>query len=298
MAIIKSPIFYMGNKYDLLSKLLLYFPKKQDVSVFVDLFGGSGVVSANVPYKKILYNELNENIVGILNVLKKLEPDEIIKHINDKIKEFDLAKARQKSYIEFRNHYNKSDKHPLNLMTLTFYSFSNLMRFNNKNEFNMPVGKNYFKKGEHDIQIKLFSKILKEKDIEIINYNAFEVLEKITENNNQFIYLDPPYLNTTAIYNEARAFGGWCLDDDLKLFKELDRIHNIGIKWALSNVLENKGIKNEHLEKWAKSKNYKITYIEEKEYASLGKGNAHSKEVLITNYEPSFERYNIFDFME
>ena len=241
---------------------------------------------------------MNENIVGILNALKELEPNDIIEQINDNIKTFGLEKAKQKTYVEFRNHYNKSNKNPLDLMTLTFYSFSNLIRFNNKNEFNMPVGNQHFKRGEHDIQIKLFSQLLKEKDIKIVNYNAFDVLGKMVENNNQFIYLDPPYLNTTAIYNEARAFGGWCLDDDLKLFEELDRLNNIGIKWALSNVLENKGIKNKHLEDWAKINNYKITHIEEKEYVSLGKGNANSKEVLITNYEPSFERYNIFDFMD
>lgn len=37
---IKSPIFWMGNKYDLLYELLPRFPKKEEIDVFVDLFGG------------------------------------------------------------------------------------------------------------------------------------------------------------------------------------------------------------------------------------------------------------------
>jgi len=65
----------------------------------------------------------------------------------------------------------------------------------------------------------------------------------------------------------------------------------------MSNVLENKGIKNEHIESWAIRGGYKIIDFENKTYAALGKGNAESREVLIINYEPPFERYNIFDFM-
>lgn len=286
----------MGNKYDLLSKLLLYFPNEKDVSLFIDLFGGSGVVTANVPYKKVVYNELNDNIVKLFHTLKNVPPTEIIDKITNNIKEFNLEKKNQKNYIEFREYYNKSEKDIIDLLTLTYYSFSNLIRFNNKNEFNMPCGNQFFKLTEHDVQIKLFNMLLKEKNIEITNLDAFEVLKNITKNTNQFIYLDPPYLNTTAIYNEKRAFGGWSIKEDMKLFNELDRISSLGIKWALSNVLENKGIKNEHLKEWATEKKYKIIYIDEKDYVSLGKGNANSKEVLILNYEPNFERYSIFDF--
>lgn len=294
--LVKSPIFYMGNKYDLLSKLLLYFPNEKEVSLFIDLFGGSGVVTANVPYKKVVYNELNDNIVKLFHTLKNVPPTEIIDKITKNIKEFNLEKKNQKNYIEFREYYNKSEKDIIDLFTLIYYSFSNLIRFNNKNEFNMPCGNQFFKLREHDVQIKLFNMLLKEKDIEITNLDAFEVLKNITKNTNQFIYLDPPYLNTTAIYNEKRAFGGWSIKEDMKLFNELDRISSLGIKWALSNVLENKGIKNEHLKEWATEKKYKIIYIDEKDYVSLGKGNANSKEILILNYEPNFERYSIFDF--
>ena len=69
---IKSPIFYMGGKYDLLPELLPRFPKEQEIDTFIDLFGGSGTVSLNVPYKNIIYNELNENIVNLLYMLKNV----------------------------------------------------------------------------------------------------------------------------------------------------------------------------------------------------------------------------------
>lgn len=221
---IKSPIFYMGNKYDLLDDLLMYFPKKEAVDEFIDLFGGSGVVSLNVPYEKITYNELNHNITNLFKILVETEPQNTIGHIKARIQEFGLynettninlisdikirEKANQK-YLKFRRFYNKQkEKNYLDLYTLTYFSFCHLIRFNSKGEFNMPFGNGYFTLGEYDINIELFYNIMKNKSVDIQNKDAFDILYNITENKGQFIYLDPPYANTMAIYNESRAFGG------------------------------------------------------------------------------------------
>lgn len=311
---IKSPIFYMGNKYDLLDDLLAYFPKKEEVDTFIDLFGGSGVVSLNVPYDNVRYNELNENIFELFKTLIEKPYDEIINHIKGRIEHFELynkttdtrqiedIKIREEAsikYNNFRDYYNKQNpKSYLDLFTLTFFSFSNLIRFNNKKEFNMPFGNRCFLFGEHDINLELFKNVMKNKNIIIENKNAFDILYNITENKGQFIYLDPPYSNTLAVYNEKRAGGGWSIDDDNKLFQELNRLNKLGVKWALSNVLENKGIKNTHIEEWAIENNYKIIEFRDKEYSALGKGNANTREVLIINYVAPFEKFDIFDFME
>jgi DNA adenine methylase Dam len=300
----------MGNKYKLLDNLLTYFPKKETVDEFIDLFGGSGVVSINVPYEKITYNEINHNITNLFKILVETEPQNIIGHIKTRIQEFDLPQKGvekkdneyskyKRNYLNYRKFYNKQkEKNYLDLYTLTYFSFSNLIRFNSKNEFNMPYGHRCFPNETHTYNIEMFYNIMKNKSVDIQNKDAFEILYNITENKGQFIYLDPPYANTMAIYNESRAFGGWGLDDDHKLFDELDRLDKLGVRWAMSNVLENKGIKNTHIEEWANNNGYKIIDFEEKQYSALGKGNAKSREVLIINYETPFERYNIFDFME
>lgn len=311
---IKSPIHYMGNKYDLLPFMLEQFPKKEEVSVFYDIFGGSGTVSLNVPYDNVIYNELNDNMVNLLKMIKKTDPQEIINHIKMRIKQFDLnsegtdtrqnisdneeiRKYYNDRYIAFRKFYNESEKDIKDLYALSFWSFCNLMRFNGKNEFNMPYGNRCYIE-EDGIRLIQAHNVFLEKNITLLQGDAFELIKTLGEDKNIFCYYDTPYLSSTAIYNESRAFGGWTLEDDLRLFKELDRLTSLGIKWAYSNVLAIKGKSNNHIEEWANKNNYTIIEFEQKEYSSLGKGNANAREVLIINYEQRVKKYSIFDFLD
>src|SRR5690606_11765960 len=120
----------------------------------------------------------------------------------------------------------------------------------------MPYGHRCYLSKTHEYNIELFYNIMNKKIISIKNDDAFKILENIKENKGQFIYIDPPYANTTAIYNESGTFGGWNIELDNKLFHELNRLNELGIKWAMSNVLEHKGTKNTHIEEWAKNNSY------------------------------------------
>ena len=78
----------MGNKFDLLEDLLPRFPLENEVGTFIDLFGGSGVVSLNVPYTNVIYNELNTNIVELLKLFVNNDAKEIIDSIEKNVKDF------------------------------------------------------------------------------------------------------------------------------------------------------------------------------------------------------------------
>ena len=89
---------------------------------------------------------------------------------------------------------------------------------------------------------------------------------------------------TCATYNEQ---GGWCEESDKKLYEMLDEINGGGIKFALSNVLCNKGKTNEILTEWISKRNYKVIHLN----YSYSNSNYHTKnkqnitdEVLILNY--------------
>ena len=96
------------------------------------------------------------------------------------------------------------------------------------------------------------------------------------------MYCDPPYLNTTATYNEN---GGWTEKEEQKLYDILDDLNKRNIKFALSNVLEDKGRENLMLKEW--SKKYNVNYLNNTysncNYQAKNK-DKKTVEVLITNY--------------
>lgn len=120
------------------------------------------------------------------------------------------------------------------------------------------------------------------KDVEVINGNAFDFDFESLEPGD-FVYCDPPYLNTQAVYNEKRAFGGWGVEEDYKLFELLEDLNSRGVKWALSNVFVNRGITNQHLIDWCDKNKWTVIHLN-RNYNPFSKGSSESDEVFISNY--------------
>lgn len=290
----KSPIFYMGNKERLIKKGLIdLFPK--DINVFCDLFCGSGVVSMNVQAKHYLVNDYNSTIIGLLRYFKDNDADDIIAKIKDTIATHNILKGFNKrdpneteeykelakaNYNKFRDYYNHVDKSILNLYVLSYYCNNNNIRFNKSGEFNMPIGNQYFNLDTHSKKIIDGCNFFRKDNVHLVNSDYSKInLQHLT--NRDFVYLDPPYTNTLAIYNEQQ---GWGIEDDYKLFVLCDNLTSRGIKWAMSNVFENKGATNQHLIDWVNKNGYNVHHFDDFTYVSCGKGNAKTDEVLITNY--------------
>ena len=287
-----SPIFYMGNKKKLINKgLIELFPK--NISMFVDLFAGSGVISMNTEASKYIINDIDTNLISLYNMFKFTEADTIIEHIENRIKEYGLAKERtkrnefkdkekieqyKKAYMSLRSDYNKN-KTVLDFYTLMFYSFSQQFRFNNKGEFNMPCGNDCFsdKNKEYIRNGRIFFK----SDNVIITNNDFRELKISKLDNDSFVYLDPPYLDTTATYNEN---GGWTIKDEQDLYDICEELDNNGIKFGMSNVFINKGKTNDKLIEWCNQNKWNVYTFDKFTYMACGKGNSNAKEVFIKNY--------------
>lgn len=288
-----SPIFYMGNKKKLIKKgLIELFPS--NIDTLVELFARSAIVSMNTKANKYFISDIDKNLVNLYKLFKYNTADIIIKHIWNRVNEFNLSKERtrrcdfvgredvieeyKKSYMNFRKYYNES-KNVLDFYTLMFYSFSQQFRFNNKGEFNMPCGTDCFSEtNEKYIQDGC---LFFNKDNVCVGRSDFRTLNVDLLTKNDFVYLDPPYLNTTAVYNENE---GWTIKDEEDLYNLCEKLNERGIKFGLSNVFENKGIKNEKLIKWCETNNWNVYTFNKVSYTACGKGNSNAKEVFITNY--------------
>lgn len=273
---IKSPLNYVGGKFKLLKEIIPLFPDKIDT--FVDLFGGGFNVGINAPANRVVYNDVCKPVTELLNHMAHNEIELLLEQIDSNISKYKLSKENKEGYMKLREDYNSGEKSPMNFYTLLCYAFNNQIRFNNKGEYNMPFGKDR----------SSFNPTLRQKFIEFVNTLhkqectfVSQSFDKFSFDNlcpNDFVYCDPPYLNSTASYNER---GGWTENDETKLLRVLDKLDESSIRFALSNNLK---YDNPTLDKW-KDK-YNVHYLN----ADYSNCNYHKTnkskdiEILITNY--------------
>lgn len=276
---IKSPLNYTGGKYKLLNQILPLFP--EDINTFVDLFTGGCNVAINVNANRIIANDLCSEVISVYEGIQNGTTEENIRMIEETINEYNLSKENKEGYLELRSYYNEGNKDWYIFYTLIAYAFNNQIRFNKKGEFNIPFGKD---RSDFNPALKQkfrdFSDAIHNKNIKFTNYDFRKLsVDKLKEND--FVYLDPPYLITDATYNM-----GWNEEAEKDLLSLCDRLNEKGIKFAISNVLEHNGSKNEILTEW--SKKYNVNYLNYN-YSNCNyhkKDNGHkSVEVLITNYK-------------
>lgn len=276
---IKSPLNYTGGKYKLLNQILPLFP--EDINTFVDLFTGGCNVAINVNANRIIANDLCSEVISVYEGIQNGTTEENIRMIEETINEYSLSKENKEGYLELRSYYNEGNKDWYIFYTLIAYAFNNQIRFNKKGEFNIPFGKD---RSDFNPALKQkfrdFSDAIHNKNIKFTNYDFRKLsVDKLKEND--FVYLDPPYLITDATYNM-----GWNEEAEKDLLSLCDKLNEKGIKFAISNVLEHNGSKNEILIEW--SKKYNINYLNYN-YSNCNyhkKDNGHkSVEVLITNYK-------------
>ena len=119
---IKSPINYIGNKYKLISQIIPLFPDK--ISMFVDVFGGSGTVLINTKAEHYMYNDINPYVSSIFEGLVTEDTDEVVKKIEDIITEYSLSKTNKEGFERLRDDYNAGRNDWITLYTLMCHSFN------------------------------------------------------------------------------------------------------------------------------------------------------------------------------
>lgn len=298
---IRSPFFYVGDKYKLMSQLVQLFPP--NIDTYFDAFVGGGSAFLNVKAKKYVVNDIDENLIALHKELSayKNNKDELFDKIYKIVKDYGLtcsfkgkttpkqlkidypktyfAKFNKEAYIKLRTDFNDENQRDLlKLYILLIYGFNHMLRFNSSGLFNLPVGNVDFNKNvvnalNNYIEFMTNNKI----SFSVSDYSGF--ITKQNFKKNDFIYFDPPYLISASEYNKL-----WGDKQEKALYKLIDSLDKKGVKFGLSNMLEHKGVKNEILAKWsAKYRVYEIksNYISFNDNSIKGA----SREVYITNYE-------------
>lgn len=276
---VKSPINYIGNKYKLISQIIPLFPDK--ISMFCDVFGGSGTVLLNTKAEHYMYNDINPYVSSIFEGLATEDTEYVVKKMERIINEYSLSKTNKEGFEKLREDYNNGRNDWITLYTLMCYSFNYQFRFNNNHQYNSSFGKNRSCFSDRQKENLYMMKEHISTDI-VFSSKSFTDIDYTDFDEYDFLYFDPPYLSSVGSYNDGkRGFEGWTENHERELLELLDKLDQQGIRWALSNNLK---YDNVLLDKW--KDRYHVYYLNGDytncSYHKIDKSK--DIEVLITNY--------------
>lgn len=280
----KAPIAYMGGKRRLLKQLLPLFPK--DINTLYDLFAGGGTISLNTKAGRYVWNDLNKPLINMYEELAKLDETEL-KAIGESSKKLES----KEEFLKLREQYNSSEKRSaIELYQLTLASFNGLARFNQQGHYNMPWSNpkrltDYYFENKNK-QLIIYNQWARTHNVSFIAKSYVDLIKNTKFNSGDFLYFDPPYRITTAVYNDGNRGQDWLKQDDEQLVDILNDLNSQHIKWGMSNALTSRGKTNQILIDWLnKYLNYRVYHLN----MNYSNSTYHAKdgvtdEVYVTNY--------------
>ena len=296
--IVRSPFFYVGDKYKLMPQLRELFPPK--IKTYIEPFAGGGSSFLNTNAEQYIVNDIDYYVIRLHEFLSSYagRRELLFKQLYEVIDKYglscsfrnitvpeDLKKQYLKTYYShfnkaaytsMKNDYNES-KDMLLLYLLLIYGFNHMIRFNGAGQFNLPVGNVDFNKNVYTA-INSYLDFMEKRKVEFHNQDFMNFLNDVKLDKDTYIYLDPPYLISGSEYNKY-----WNDQEEVRLCDYLDQLDKRGIKFGITNLINHKGCVNETFLEWS-HKYYSFNI--NSNYISFNDNTIKedSKEVFVTNY--------------
>ena len=305
--LVRSPLNYTGGKFRLLPQILPLLPA--GIRTFHDLFAGGGTVAANVPADRVVARDVIPDLVALLDWLARTPAPAVEAAVDALVTRHGLTDSRRHGYARYgcessaglapanRAAYARlvaahrraradedTDQRAARFFALVIHGFNHQIRFNARGEWNIAVGKRDFN-ARIRANLAAFCDALQARPVRFLlaSYDRLDLRRVRPED---YLYADPPYLLTTAAYNER---GGWTEAHERRLLAFLDRAHARGLRFGLSNALVHKGRRHALLEDWARTRGHRIHRLKvsyaNASYRRQGR-DLEDREVLICNHPP------------
>lgn len=289
-----NPLFaYAGNKMKLLPYINYLLPIQSELYmdnlIFVDAFTGSGSVAINTKANRVILNDTDPFLISVYKGLHTTPPEAAWEMVMSIVEKYKLSATNEDGYKKCRADYNKISYDNRGEfwywgLALVYHSFnSSHVSYNKKGDFNSSFGWGKVNLKNAKKKFFPFAQRLYEGNFEFSckSYKDI-VIEGKHLDEDILYYFDPPYLASTATYNK-----GWSVQDEMEFYEFLDNCTKQGIKWMLSNVLENNGRRNEIIADWLKTNQGKYSlYYMNREYKNSSynrKNKGETIEIIITN---------------
>lgn len=295
---VRSPLFFVGDKYKLMSQLSKLFP--QEINTFYDVFVGGGSVSLNTSARSYKLNDFDHNVMRLHKYLldktadlsaflgemyrlidyyglthSELKEDSRLAEYKITYKKTYFAKMNKASYMKLRADFNDNQSRLDLLYLLLVYGFNHMTRFNSNGLFNLPVGNVDWNKNVTGA-LANYSVFAQKEKWKLFNEDFETFIRSQEYKPNDFVYLDPPYLITSSEYNK-----NWTELEEQRLYSVIDWLSINNIKWGLSNIINHKGQHNDVLDAWMKQ--YHVYDINSNYISRFDNTIKHSREVYVTN---------------
>jgi len=211
-------IKWTGSKRYIAQDIISYFPPKIDIYYEPCVGGGSIIrqlLESDINVKRYICSDINSYLINLW-ILIKNNPIQLCKYYEKMWNEMNIKddmQFRKTYYLKIRERFNNSHS-PIDFFFLSRTATNGLIRFNSKGGFNSSY--HLTRKG---IMPKTINKIimnwsnkLNEKNVEFICSDY----KDIQPNESDFMYLDPPYVDTDSFY-----FGKFELDEFIKYLRNL-----------------------------------------------------------------------------
>jgi len=201
--VLKPIIKWSGGKKDEIKKFIQYIPDNYDT--YIEPFVGGGALLFHLNPNKAVISDLHKELISFYTSVKNGFSNDIYnfmkEHPNDeetyyKVRAYDITETLDNAK---RFYYLRKT------------CFRGMLRYNKKGEFNIPFGR-YKTYNYEEVNNKNYEELLKRTDI----FNeGFEKIFNDYDNNDNFMFLDPPYDSEFTDY-------GYCVfgkEEHIKLSK-------------------------------------------------------------------------------
>lgn len=214
---IKPPIKYTGSKFSELANLLPLFPC--NIYNFYEPFVGGGSVFLNTDAKFYHINDFNKRIAifweQVFNtnsdskLLKKqlyrlnfLNKERHSLHTSKFINDLEARQLIGYIYYNERDKFNNEDFSLSTTFWVYEFAYGGIERYNSKGKFNVPYGGISYNKKDISNKIETIRNLNQTMSVNVYCLDFMEFLPKNYENND-FVFLDPPYDTTFSSYGNS-----------------------------------------------------------------------------------------------
>lgn len=199
-------IKWSGSKRSQSEEIVKRIPNKQYDTYYEPFCGGCSVLfqllHSDIQVNNYICSDINKGLIDLWNEIKN-NPKNVAKSYEQMWNELNVDddKERKKQYFyKVRERYNTNHS-PYDFMFIMRTTTNGMPRYNRNGEFNnsFHVTRNGIQPKKLEKTIHEWSELLNKHNVQFVHRNY----KDIKPNNNDLLYLDPPYAETKGMYYGA-----------------------------------------------------------------------------------------------